>query len=269
MIHINVDGKTPDALWLKRADSVTAMLMQSGLSDAKRRKLIDDNDQIWRDLAPWLKDLSHDKCWYSEARDCAAYWHVDHFRPKGEVKDLEGNSYEGYWWLAFNWKNYRLVGAAMNVPKSSKFPVRENTDWACGPDDDIDDESPYLLDPTCPEDPCLLSFDEQGKAIAAEPQYGWHNERADVSIKILNLNFDSLKRGRKRVWHSCRYQALEVLSCKDSIKRADSGSKKQKLRDGVAALKAMVNCEAEFSSVAAVCIMAQGDRWLERTVLFN
>ena len=269
MIHIDYNGERPDADWLKRADTVTDQLMQDGLSRKKRQGLIDANQKIWRELESWLKTLSHDKCWYSEARDCASYWHVDHFRPKKEVKDLEGNTYEGYWWLAFNWKNYRLTGGATNVPKSSKFPVREGTGWACTPDDDIDDEFPYLLDPTCPEDPYLLSFDEQGKAMAAEPHDGWHKERADVSVGILNLNYDSLKRGRKRVWDICAKHARTVLSCKDTIETTSSVSQKQKLRDGIKTLRAMVAPDAEFSAVAAVCVRARGDTWLDRTVLNN
>ncbi len=269
MIHINLNGKSPDADWLARANAVTAKLMQDGLSDNERQRLIDGNEQIWRDLMSWLKDLSHDKCWYSEAKDCASYWHVDHFRPKKEVKDLEGNTYEGYWWLAFNWQNYRLAGSAINTPKSSKFPVREGTEWACIPDDDTDEEFPYLLDPICPEDPCLLSFDEQGKAMAAEPHDCWHKERADVSIDILNLNYDGLKRGRKHVWNRCSRQAQDVLECRDTIQHTSSRSKKQKLRDGVSVLKEMVAQNAEFSAVAAVCVRAQGDTWLERAVLGN
>lgn len=105
MIHIDLNSHVPDAAWLARADAVTKQLLQNGLSDEDRQALINRNEQIWRDLMPWLKRLSHDKCWYSEARDCAAYWHVDHFRPKMEVKDRDDTTYEGYWWLAFNWQN--------------------------------------------------------------------------------------------------------------------------------------------------------------------
>ncbi len=269
MIHIDLNGHSPDPAWLARADGVTSQILNNGLSDEDRQSLIDRNEHIWRDLMPWLKTLSRDKCWYSEARDCAAYWHVDHFRPKKEIKDLAGTTYEGYWWLAFNWQNYRLAGGAVNTPKSTKFPVRENTTWACGPDDDIEDEHPYLLDPTCPEDPALLSFNEQGKATPADPNDCWHKDRADVSIAILNLNYDSLKRGRKRVWDQCSTQSQDVLQCKATLTDQPSASKKQKLRNGINVLKDMVRREAEFSAVAAICVRAQGDTWLERAVFGN
>lgn len=269
MIHIDLNGQCPDAAWLARADAVTAQLLDPILSDDQRYALIDINNQIWRDLMPWLKNLSNGKCWYSEARGCATYWHVDHFRPKNEVKGLDGVPYEGYWWLAFKWQNYRLAGSAINVPKSSKFPIRDNTDWARGPDDDIDDEHPYLLDPTCDEDPALLVFDEQGKAAPAEPNDSWHKERAEVSIEILNLNYDNLKRGRKRVWDKCTAKVRTVLQCQATIAAHASASQKQKLRDGINSLKELVARDAEFSAVAASCIRAQGDTWLERSVFRN
>jgi uncharacterized protein (TIGR02646 family) len=268
VIHINVEGIAPDAAWLARAEILRKQLLRRGLKQGDRHKLIEANQKLWRELEPWLRQLSHGKCWYSEARDCATYWHVDHFRPKNEVKDLNGMAYEGYWWLAFDWRNYRLAGNALNVPKSTKFPVRDDK-WACKPTDDLDDEFPYLLDPVCPEDPSLLSFDDQGKAMPAERHDEWHHERAKVSIDILNLNYDSLKRGRKRVWDECMRHARDVLHCKDTIQKNSSVSKKQRLRDGVLSLKRMVTPDAEFSAVAAVCVRAQGSRWLERTVLGN
>jgi uncharacterized protein (TIGR02646 family) len=266
VIHISLEGHTPDAAWVARAESLTKQLLRPGLKETDRHELIKDNERLWRDLEPWLRSLSHGKCWYSEARDCATHWHVDHFRPKNEVKDLDGQKYEGYWWLAFDWRNYRLAGSAPNIRKSSKFPVRHGR-WACKPDDDLDDEFPYLLDPVCPEDPSLLGFDDQGKAMPAEPHEPWHRERAEVSIEILNLNYDSLKRGRKRVWDECMRHARDVLDCKDTIQKTASISKKQRLQDGVLALKKMVAPEAEFSAVAAYCIRAQGSQWLERAVL--
>ena len=267
MIQIKFNGRKPSADWIARADAVTAQLLEVGLSDGAKRKLIDDNAQIWRDLTSWLEGISNGKCWYTESMDHASYWHVDHFRPKNQVKDLNGNTFKGYWWLAFDWQNYRLAGSAVNTRKSSKFPVRESTYRACTPNDDIDDEFPYLLDPTCNDDTALLSFNEQGKAIAGEPQNGWHKERADVSIKILNLNYHSLRRGRKQVWNKSDRYVKEVLSCKDTLNEKTSHSKRQKLRDSIVELKNMVARDAEFSAVAKACVRTQGDPWLVRAVI--
>ena len=33
---------------------------------------------------------------------------VEHFRPKKEAKALDANSRDGYWWLAFDYMNFRV-----------------------------------------------------------------------------------------------------------------------------------------------------------------
>lgn len=266
MRYIPRNGKEPDPDWIVRADALTKRLKAPGMSATKREKLIDDNEGLWKELKSWLQSLSSGKCWYSEARDCASYWHVDHFRPKIKIQDLDGNEYEGYWWLAFEWSNYRLAGGAINIPKSTKFPVREGTCWACSPDDDVDDEFPYLLDPTCPGDPPLLNFSEQGRPIPGEPHDVWNKERADKSIEILNLDSDNLNRERQRVWNTCSKYARMVLLCKDTISQTASIAKKQKMADGLDELRKMVSRDTEFSAVADRCIRAQGSKWLERSV---
>jgi len=78
-------------------------------------KIIEQNSGLWRELQDWLCEKSYGKCWYTEARDSISYWHVDHYRPKAKIKDLNNVEYDGYWWLAFNWKNYRLAGSATNI----------------------------------------------------------------------------------------------------------------------------------------------------------
>ena len=56
------------------------------------------------------------KCWYSEAPDAVSDWHVDHFRPKKRTLDEDKTEHEGYHWLAFDWRNYRIAGSYTNSP---------------------------------------------------------------------------------------------------------------------------------------------------------
>jgi hypothetical protein len=65
--------------------------IRAGLSKAER-------EEVWKAIAPMLKDLGDRKCWYSESRNPTADKNVDHFRPKGRVE--EDPLHEGYWWLA-------------------------------------------------------------------------------------------------------------------------------------------------------------------------
>jgi uncharacterized protein (TIGR02646 family) len=269
MRHIDLEGETPPADWCARADALTAELRHmNDVGDVTGRdKLINDNRSLWRDLEPWLRERSHHKCWYSEARDCASYWHVDHWRPKKEVKDLAGNETDGYWWLAFKWQNYRLAGSAVNVPKSTKFPVREGTARAAGPHQDENDESPYLLDPVNPADPGLLSFDEKGKAIPGDPAGDWNRRRAEVTIDVLNLNFDGLTRGRHVCWEECDRRINKVRNLMGDLQKQASASKETELRLTICELRRMAAADAPFSAVVATCVRSQGVHWLTAQVL--
>jgi uncharacterized protein (TIGR02646 family) len=268
MRHIDIEDKSPEEDWLNRADALTKKLLSLKTAKA-RKKLIEANQSLWRELEPWLHELSHDKCWYSEAKDCASYWHVDHFRPKNEVKDLDGNFYEGYYWLAFRWQNYRLAGSALNVPKSSLFPVRKGTTWAATPDDDIADESPYLLDPISPSDPKLLSFDESGRAIASDPENEWNRQRANVTIKIINLNYKRLKRARQRYWEKCNKKINRALNLMLDSQKRRSKHNDIIIREIILQLQEMVACDSQFSAVATTCVLSQGVQWLTKQVIGN
>ena len=62
MIFIDLAGKQPPKEWLDRAEAARVKLM--AIDDPEeRKKFIEAHAQIWRDLAEWLKELSHRKCW--------------------------------------------------------------------------------------------------------------------------------------------------------------------------------------------------------------
>jgi len=264
MRYIEINDEPPTD-WITRANKVTEELLAQGYND-ECLKIIERNKQLWGELREWLSAKSNGKCWYTESKDNASYLHVDHFRPKSEVKDINNKKYEGYWWLAFNWRNYRLAGGVSNVPKSSKFPIRPGTDYANSPTDDIDDESPYLLDPTKFEDPGLLSFDNKGEALPSQVDV-WHKTRAIVSIEILNLNgHEPLVRARRNHWKICERNINCVLNLLDEISRNESRSKKAELRCMLSFLREMVKKDAEFSAVACVCVRSTANDWLNNVV---
>jgi uncharacterized protein (TIGR02646 family) len=264
--QIHLEGKAPNKDWLKRAKKLTDQLRKL-TDDGARHKLIEENSSLWRELEPWLRELSHGKCWYSEARDCVAYWHVDHFRPKKEAKDLNGDVSPGYWWLAFKWQNYRLAGSAVNVPKSTKFPIRKGTTRVTGPHQDEADESPCLLDPVSPDDPGFLSFDEKGKAIPCDPVHRWNCQRAEVTIDILNLNYDALTKARQVCWEECDRRVNRVLNLMEELQNQNSATMRATIREVILELRAMTAEESEFSAVAITCVLSQGIEWLAKQVL--
>src|SRR5689334_3555995 len=109
MRRVRING-TPPADWVADAEAVTLHLRAAAHQSA-RDAIIDANEALWRDdrIRNWLLSQFNNKCWYSEAYDTASSIHVDHYRPKGRIKqELGANPEGGYWWLAFSWNNYRI-----------------------------------------------------------------------------------------------------------------------------------------------------------------
>ena len=158
--------------------------------------------QIWRDLAPYLAKLRNGKCWYSESLNPGSDKNVDHFRPKNAVR--EDPSHEGYWWLAFDWHNYRYScqwcnqrrRGATEGGKSDYFPVSGNFRATKEPDDHKREEVD-LLDPIDPDDWKLLTFLPNGQPIPAKPEDTKEHRRAEISIRIYHLDCPEFVKGRK------------------------------------------------------------------------
>lgn len=265
MIHIDLLNSIPPAKWLTKAQALEKRLVKAKSARA-RRNLIDTNQSLWHDseLKQWLSDLSKGKCWYSEATGDGHYWHVDHFRPKHEVKDENGNQYEGYWWLAFDWRNYRFAAAAPNTQKSSVFPVRNNA-WACTPVDDIEYEQPFLLDPASPVDWAFLSFDSAGYPRAANSLDNWNKLRVSTSITVLQLRRKALVDGRKKIWGKTDRMAIRARNRMADLER-DRPAAKTRLEEAIQDLKQLVDDDAPYSAVARACVQSHGLKWLNDMV---
>ena len=261
MIHIDISNKQPPADWLEKADEVTAELKAA--TDIEKKEIIDKNRNLWTDprIKDWLQDLSHDKCWYSEAKDIASYYHVDHFRPKNRSKHLDGSDGEWYWWLAFEWRNYRISGARCNQKKSNYFPLKEGT-HPCNPDSDVNDEIFYLLDPTDPDDPLLLTFDESGKSNPTADKNTWEYERAAETIKRLDLDYYRLVDARKELWTRC----IRLIREAESVMADTTVTSKMRLKSIFEDLRDLSSPKSELSSTACACLLSTGIGWAQRIV---
>ena len=130
-----------------------------------RHKAINAKSDVWHAAKDALRLASHGKCWYCESRQDRSDMPVDHFRPKNRV--LEAPGHPGYWWLAFDWRNYRYSCTYCNSKrrdieggteggKRDHFPVIPPPPHAwC--DTDPQDRA-KLLDPTDDSDTKLLTF---------------------------------------------------------------------------------------------------------------
>ena len=268
MIHINFpDGNKPPDDWLSRAESLTNRL-KAAPNKETRDTIINQNAGLWSEIKGWLEGFSHGKCWFSEARDTCSYWHVEHFRPKKEAKDPDR---DGYWWLAFDFKNYRLCGGVVNVKKGAYFPLKSGTPAATCPEENHDDEACVLIDPIRKDDVDLITFSHGGLAMPCESQ-GWAWERADKSIKRYNLNdYPALLRARAHVWNRCKLLVDELEEQIVARKEAEKAGKFSPAREGKIEqlkrdLRQMTLPSAQFSAVARAYLLQDCRQWVRNCI---
>ena len=125
---------------------------------------------------------------------------IDHFRPKGAVRQSKGSDrvHPGYYWLAYQWDNLVFACEDCNLKKSDYFPLEDPGHRARNHLDDLDRESPLLLNPYVETDPgAHLTFD----GSACQPR----TARGRMTVTSLKLNRPILQEERLRL--------LRVLEC--------------------------------------------------------
>jgi hypothetical protein len=183
-----------------------------------------------------LDEIFHEKCAYCESSYRALEArNVEHYRPKGPVKEANG-THPGYWWLAAVWTNLlpscpvcnqlrrhvvydpnmtlaefeatRLRLAEQTTGKLDSFPVAGNN-WLCVVDGDLSDEDPLLLNPCeCrPDDHLEWNFDwdrstpvwiaDRVTALARpRTRSGVEDPYGRTSIAVYGLNREGLVKDR-------------------------------------------------------------------------
>lgn len=164
----------------------------------------------WGLLKTWLSQLSHKKCWYCEAKSRRAPFDVDHFRPKLAVT-VDGHPLSGvygYYWMAYEWWNFRLSCQRCNRPekidkntlrgKWNEFPVQSEDTRCTSAVINVNQEAPRFLDP-CVKDDCeLLAYGIDGEAKPSNVPGTWEHERARYTIEQLGLNDWNVPEDRKK-----------------------------------------------------------------------
>jgi uncharacterized protein (TIGR02646 family) len=259
--------------WRERAEHAFDEVRE--LPPADRAAAINARSQVWSDLKPRLERLSSGKCWYCESREVRADKAIDHFRPKNRVAESEAG--DGYWWLAFDWRNYRYSCAYCNERrkfeetsggKRDHFPLLDESTRGApeAPPSDLDDrENPMLLDPTDPDDVLLLTFDladGSPAAVADKTQDPIGYNRAMISIEIYHLREKALQRMRfeKMLEVRDRLRTAEELAKHDASKSAYQ-------REVVMIARAIAP-GAEFSAAAKAMLRGlRGESRLAETIL--
>lgn len=232
---------------------------------AERNKVIDDNGSHWGGLKRWLLALSYGKCWFSESKDIYSHYEVEHFRPKKVAKNLRDGERDGYWWLAFEYSNFRICGNVGNRKKGGWFPLQTGSLCSSYGHRCEESESRYLLDPTDPADVHLIAFDEEGKAIPAPGVSTWESRRVEISIDRLKLNeHEALAEARLAAWQTVSREIEGYLSAKNKCGSGCNPAANEKLRGHIRRIREMVRPEAPLSSVAHWCLSFRNDPWLLR-----
>jgi uncharacterized protein (TIGR02646 family) len=243
----------------------------SALNEAGRRdernELIDANSAHWGALKEWLLALSAGKCWFSEVRELYSHYDVEHFRPKKEAKALDARQRDGYWWLAFDYMNFRVCGNVGNRMKGGWFPLKEGSLCSSYAARCEESEARYLIDPIDIDDVALIAFDEEGKVVPMPGSSPWEQERVSETVKRLKLNEHApLAEARRRVWQKVD-QLIDAFA--DAKSRCSAGNNpvaKEKLREVRQRVRGMTNPEAELSAVARCCLLMRNDPHLSKLV---
>lgn len=236
----------------------------------ERNEFISRHSGHWGELKPWLFALSGGKCWFTDTTNNGSHYDVEHFRPKAEAKNFDGSVREGYWWLAFDYTNYRLAGGVPNAKKGGWFPLCDGSLCSTFGIRCEESEVPYLLDPARASDPLLLAFDEEGNAIPAPSADNsevaqWNQARAEESIKRYKLNdHDALPERRRKVWRDVSRVIKEFLEAKAKYHPIKNPAPGETMEQAARRIEAMTKPDVEFSSVAKWCISLRNDPDLVR-----
>lgn len=184
------------------------------LTTHKQRSAYFKNNGSWGQLKKWLSAISGDKCWYCEAKSTRAPLDVDHFRPKLgiTVDGIKLQNHNGYYWLAYEWWNFRLSCQRCNRPeksaqgtlhgKANEFPLQNEAHRCALPGDALNAESPRLLDPCVEADCRLLAHGINGEVKPVAPQGSWEYQRADYTIKLFGLNEWNTPEYKRNRWQT-------------------------------------------------------------------
>lgn len=267
--------------WETVPEEVKAALRQAAaeldaLADlAQRKDYINANRDKWAAVRAYLSGMSHGKCWYSEARESVSRYQVDHFRPHGRSKQAAKQYCEGYSWLAFDIENFRLAGVLCNtvnqefsedsVGKGDWFPLADPARRATLQNRDTAQETPVLLDPTDPDDPYKLWFDEDGN-VAPDPEV-LPDQRAAVeeAITCLGLRQSRLNGRRRAVMRRATRAAVRFKEASRVPAGVRTLRDTANLNEARAELLAMSAPTAEFAAAVRCLLVAYGLRHLVRT----
>ena len=200
MVFIDLSKLELPEGWEDVADALTEEL--ADIEPGKRNSFIDSKKRkTWGDdrLLEALRKIAGNKCWYSDLPLEGSDVNIDHFRPKGRITEVEsdfpysktGTQSDGYWWLAFNWENFRLSSMHANQRRVDEDTSGGKADFFPVSGQRADELTPIgsMTEDILPLDPCKLSdvallwYDPDGKI----GYNGWQSTNDENEIQRLKL----------------------------------------------------------------------------------
>lgn len=263
--------------WIKAATEGLKELKKKKTHEERSKfitKFFQDNAALWTDLKQSMAQPVPAKCWYSEVQRAVPDLEIDHFRPKNAVSGCE---HDGYWWLAFEWDNFRIASPLANKRrtdvragtvegKGTHFPL---VDEARRVADDAPvstkREKPMLLDPFEASDVLLLDYEvESGKAVEkySEEQHEVKHRRAAKSIELYHLNEGTLiaQRAERGVVLKGKAARIEELFSRAENGDALSEEESEELESLQNEVASYVNATAEYSAFFRALLRQLGSR---------
>lgn len=236
-----IDPNAPDVIsWVKKANNHLAVLSKLITHEQRRDYL--DKHSFWADFKPILKSIYGELCWYSDYNlEGGSFGHVDHFRPKNCSKNLNKEIIlkDGYWWLAYDYTNFRLSCDYCNIKKNDYFPI----DGTPAPNPNKDDD-PLLLDPCNKEDWYLIDCGDDGKII---PLTSDEKNKKRVYLSNTAYGLDNFCNARKKIRNSCIMKL-------ERFEKHYYDKKYNEFEDDFNDIKELILPDTPYSSFALKCI---------------
>lgn len=265
MIYVFQDESLIPKVWIDKVAKLQEELENLATQD-ERKAFIKKHGDAWGEIKNELLDMSHGKCWYSEAPDAVSDWHVDHFRPKGRALDEDKTVHEGYAWLAFDWKNYRIAGSYPNSPHTDEegetrgkwdyFPLASGCVRAQWDSRDYNGEICLILDPAKKHDPKLLTFDENGLPRPSDPGNAIAKKKVETTVHLLYLDSPRLVAARKKKWRDTCDWIEEYRKATPADFGSCTALDFARLYRHIEKLGELTGPQAEYASTARACLRA-------------
>lgn len=272
MRFIDLSTFTPSAEWLTIANNHTSTILPL-TRELRSAYFEESHNKHWNEFnfLKSLKEHGKRKCWYSEARSEVQLF-VDHFRPKLLVTKITG-SYNyaeagtrplqnGYFWLAYNYQNFRIVNNISNKRKGNYFPLASlSPSIETFPPGVINSEIHMLLDPCVENDTKLIMYNIiKPKPVFSILQNTHNFHRAQISIMAYNLDDSLLQTLRMKKLKMCNSLYIEADKAFNSNNFVSFSVNCSKLVD-------MLSPEAEFTMMIKHRLEGLNKDWLNLYVL--